>query len=105
MPMKFITRTALKRLAVLFLVLGGLILWFWWTMIRMPGTSYRGPLPPLSDEQTTLRNELRWHVENLAREIGERNVFKSAQLTAAADYIETVLASAGHTVARQTFKA
>ncbi len=71
----------------------------------MAGTSYRGPLSPLSAEQTALRDELRRHVEELAREIGERNVFKPAQLAAATAYIETTVANAGHTVARQTFKA
>ena len=71
----------------------------------MPLQSFRGPLPPLTSEQTALRDELRRHVEKLAGEIGERNVFKPANLKAAADYIQASLTSAGHEVARQSFKA
>ena len=62
--MKFVTRPALKRLAFLFLLLGVIVLWFWWAMIRMPGKSFRGPLPPLTAEQTALRDELRGHVQS-----------------------------------------
>src|SRR5262245_27868225 len=61
--MKLITRPALKRIALLFLFLSVIVLLFWWRMIRMPGKSFRGPLPPLTAEQITLRDELRRHVE------------------------------------------
>ena len=104
-PMKLITRPALKRLAFLFLLLGVLVLCFWWAMIRMPGKGFRGPLPPLTAEQTALRDELRRHVEKLAGEIGERNVYLPKKLAAAADYIESTLTNAGHLVSRQSFKA
>ena len=103
--MKFITRPALKRLAFLFLFLGFIVALFWWRMIRMPGKSFRGPLPPLTAEQTTLRDELRRHVEKLAGEIGERNVYLPKKLAAAADYIEATFSNAGHTVSRQSYVA
>ena len=35
-------------------------------MIRMPGQSHQGPLPPLTDEQRALEQELRSHVQTLA---------------------------------------
>ncbi len=59
-----------------------------WNMIRMPGKSFRGPLPPLSKDQLVLRDELAGDVHQLAGEIGERNVERYANLTAAADFIE-----------------
>ena len=103
--MKLITRPALKRLAFLFLLLGAIVLCCWWTMIRMPGESFRGPLPPLSAAQTALRDEVRRHVEKLAGAIGERNVYLPKRLAAAADYIEATLTNAGRQVSRQSFKA
>jgi len=74
-------------------------------MIRMPGKNFRGPLPVLNAEQTALRDELHRHVEKLAGEIGERNIFRAKKLAAAADYIEATLAESGHEVSRQSFKA
>lgn len=71
----------------------------------MPGKSYRGTLPPLSAAQTALRDELRRHVEQLAGEIGERNVYIPKKLNAAADYIEAALSVGSHKVSRQSFKA
>ncbi len=103
--MKFVTRSALRRLGFFFLVIGGTVLSFWWTMIRMPGNSFCGSLPPLNAEQTALRDELRRHVEKFAGEIGERNVFQPKRLNAAADYIETSLANAGYQVSRQSYEA
>ncbi len=102
--MRVITRPALIRVGILLVILGTLIFWSGCTMIRMPGKSFRGTLPPLSAEQTALRDELRRHVERLAREIGERNLFQPKKLDAAADYVESALAETGRKVSRQTFK-
>ncbi len=43
-------------------------------MFRIPGKSYHDPVPPLTDEQTALRDHLRKDVAKLAGEIGDRNV-------------------------------
>jgi hypothetical protein len=73
-------------------------------MIRMPGKSHRGPLPPLTDAEASLADLLRRHVEVLAGDIGERTVWKHEALAAAADYIEAAFAARGLThVARQTY--
>lgn len=101
--MRILTRSALKRLAILFAILGALIFWCWWSMIRMPLKSFRGPLPALTSEQSATRDALRRHVEKLASEIGERNVFKPDKLRAAADYIEGVFTNAGYKVNRQAY--
>ena len=72
-------------------------------MIRMPGQSHQGPLPPLSKEQRTLEQELHSHVQTLAGQIGERNLFHHDRLVIAADYILTTLAGAGYEVRRQPY--
>ena len=61
----------------------------------MPGKSFRGPLPPLSNEQLALRDELASDVRELAGQIGERNVERYAKLTAAADFIDRSFGAAG----------
>lgn len=73
-------------------------------MIRMPGQSHQGPLPPLTDEQRTLEQELHSHVQMLAGQIGERNIFRHDKLVMAANYIRTTLAGAGYEVKRQTYE-
>jgi Iap family predicted aminopeptidase len=73
-------------------------------MIRMPPDSFRGPLPPLTEEQRGLEQELRTHVQQLAGAIGERNLFRYKQLVAAADYLRTALASFGYAVRRHLYE-
>ncbi len=73
-------------------------------MIRMPGQSHRGPLPPLTEEQRTLEQELHSHVQTLAAQIGERNLFHHDRLVMAADYIRTTLVDAGYEVHRQPYE-
>ncbi|MDH5428155.1 MAG: M20/M25/M40 family metallo-hydrolase [Nitrospirota bacterium] len=84
-------------------ILGGALALGWHAMIQMPGESYQGPLPPATDEIRALEGELRSHVDMLAGEIGERNVFRYPQLVSAADYIEQTLSEAGYEVARQEY--
>ena len=73
-------------------------------MISMPGKSFSGPLPALTDDQIALREQLRAHVKVLASDIGERNIDNYEQLKAAADYIERSLRGFGYVqVASQTF--
>ncbi len=70
----------------------------------MPGASYEGPFPPLSEEEEALRTILKEHVHVLAGEIGERNVFREGSLDRAVDYIEAELAEYGYTVERQGYE-
>jgi len=74
-------------------------------MLKMPGKSYTGRLPPLTSAQASLREELRRDVEKLAGQIGERNIWHYQNLTAAADFLEASLAEAGCKVNRQNFQA
>lgn len=73
-------------------------------MIRMPRDTFRGPLPPLTDEQHKLERHLRTHVQQLAGVIGERNLFHYQQVVAAANYIGSTLTSAGFHAQRQRYE-
>lgn len=76
----------------------------WALMIRMPGRSFRGTPPPLTEAQVALRESLRRDVTALAGTIGERNVILIDRLNAAAAYIERELAAAGYRVVRQEYR-
>ncbi len=65
--------------------------------LNSPLTDER-PLPPLAER-------LRTHVQALAGEIGQRNVFRPRALHAAADYIRTEWHAQGHRVREQVYVA
>ncbi len=73
-------------------------------MIRMPGKSYTGPLPPLSAEELRIRETIRQDIEWLAGEIGERNIRMHANLCAAADFIQSSFEQVGYQVQRQSYQ-
>lgn len=93
----------LMLILLLILVVGGITAWL--VLMRMPGRSFRGPLPPLTEEQHALREALRRDVTKLASEIGPRNETHPRQFQAAAEFIEASLREAGLTVSRQEFLA
>ena len=68
--LSLVTRRAAIRLAVFFVVASLPLGWAYMTMIHMPGTSFRGALPRLTEVQLGLRDSLRDDVEMLAGEIG-----------------------------------
>lgn len=70
-------------------------------MTSMPGASFRGALPPLSEEEEHLARRLREHVERIARE--EHNTAFPEQLEDVARYLESTLAEMGYTVKQQMF--
>ncbi len=69
----------------------------------MPGHSFVGDLPELGPAQATLRDRLAGHVDMLAGDIGERNLYRYPSLEAAAVYIEDTLHSVGYEPALQRF--
>lgn len=71
---------------------------------RVPGSSFAGPLEPLSEEEQRLSEELKAHVLKLAGEIGERNVENPAAYRAAADYIADSFQASGYAVTRQEYQ-
>jgi len=75
-------------------------------MLRMPGRSHRGPLPPLTADQAALRDDLRRDVAALAGEIGPRCVAEAPRgLDDAAANLDAALVRAGYAPERQKFTA
>jgi Zn-dependent M28 family amino/carboxypeptidase len=87
------------RLAVVLLV----ILTAIWFVTGMPGSSWTGPLPPLTGKHQLIHDNLKRHVAVLAGRIGERNVWRPEAMAAAASYIQESLEDAGYTVNVQPF--
>jgi Zn-dependent M28 family amino/carboxypeptidase len=73
---------------VVALLFGGALFLFWWATIRMPATSFRGPVTDFSAEELALSKGLESDVRVLASDIGERNLRHPAALDAAASWIE-----------------
>nr|WP_269145418.1 M20/M25/M40 family metallo-hydrolase [Geomonas sp. RF6] len=70
----------------------------------MPGRSHKGPLPPLTEEETELAKRLRQHVTVLAKDIGERNTTHYKELQHAAAYIEKELGAQGYAVRKEPYR-
>lgn len=71
--------------------------------VLMPGDSFRGPLPIVSDVQRSVAEQLRADVETLATRIGERNAKHPAAYAAAEDFLGASLARAGYLPRWQRF--
>lgn len=63
---------------------GTILLGAWWWMLRMPGRSAEGPLPPLSEGESRLASQLHRDLQALAADIGERLTPRSPSLIASA---------------------
>jgi Zn-dependent M28 family amino/carboxypeptidase len=72
-------------------------------MIRMPGKSHSGPLPPLSPGEAEIAASVRQDVQELAGRIGIRTAFDRG-LEAAADYVESRFKESKYSVSRQVFE-
>jgi len=72
-------------------------------MFGMPGRSFHGPLPEMTEDETELRGRLESHVRALAGDIGERNVLTPNALARAEEYIRRALDGSGYQVGEQTF--
>lgn len=102
---RLISHAALKRLAILALLIGFVLLWAYRAMIAMPGASHHGPLPPLTPAQRTLADELRRDVDRLAGELGGRSLFFPRRLSQAALYLDESLSSIGYATQSYTYAA
>jgi len=90
--LKLLTRNAALRAgAILLVVAVGL-----WYMCARPRPGQRTMTPPVISADA-----LRAHVQALAGDIGERNVFRPGTLARAADYIERIWRAQGYKVVRQ----
>ena len=73
-------------------------------MIHMPGKTFQGALPALTDDEKQTVERLKKHVEKLAGEIGDRNLARPKALKLAEDYIAAEFAACGYTVQRHSFQ-
>lgn len=99
----WVTRGGLLRLAGLGAAVGMLSVWAWREMIRMPGKSLRGSLPPMTAREAAVAASLRKDVQELAGRIGIRTLLDPG-LDQAADYVESRFGEAGYKVRRQVFE-
>ena len=86
---------------IFWLILAAATAWLLWYMVAVPGASYRGALKPLTPDEKQIAGNLRKHVAAIASR--EHNVFKPAELEAAAQYLEKTLTGLGYAVATQRF--
>lgn len=75
-----------------------------YAMIGMPGQSYSGVPPSLSEEEEELSDRLMRHLDRLCVEIGERNQNEHRNLERAASYIAETFKSAGYEVEEQVYE-
>ncbi len=99
--MQIITKSALIRLAFLFLMLAIVGLWGWSTMFQMPGQSYRGSLPPLPENAIALKSALQKDLQKLSK---PRNNVQYENLNAAREFLATALTRSGYAVKQQEYK-
>lgn len=100
---RLVTRAAMRRLTILAAAVVAALLCAYFTLIRVPGESHRGPLPPLTPAQATLAAELRRDVEALAGGVGQRSIFYPARLAEAALHLQDQLRAAGYDVQEHSF--
>jgi hypothetical protein len=92
-------------LAVFLLLIAGGIAYLNSVMFDMPGRVFHGPLPPPTQDESDIADDLRGDVETLAQKIGERNIWNNDKYLAAAQYIQEQLDAEDYTVTRQSFEA
>ncbi|MCX7847578.1 MAG: M20/M25/M40 family metallo-hydrolase [bacterium] len=72
-------------------------------LVRMPGESWRRPLPPLTEVHAALAEALHRDVTYLAGELGPRHVWRPEYLAAARSFISAALSNAGLMVAHYDY--
>src|SRR5688572_18362543 len=86
----------------------GMVLWFLLggcgVKTKMPGKSFSGELPPMTEAEIEISRRLRVHVGVLGGEIGERNIWNPEALKAAAQYVEQSLSDLGLACERQEYE-
>lgn len=99
----FSSRVFLVSRMIFWLTLAAAVAWFLWFMVKVPGSSHAGPLPPLTSEEEQVAGNLRRHVAAIASR--EHNVFRPEALEAAAQYVEHAFTGAGYAVEAQRFQS
>src|SRR5262245_15948067 len=74
-----------------------------WFMTSMPGHTYADAAPTPPPTETEIRANLKRHVEQIAGEIGERNIIAYKELQRTAQYIEDAWKAQGYQVESQEY--
>jgi hypothetical protein len=95
----------MSRMIVLFIVIVVVLLTAvaYYSARQMPGRSCRGPDTCLTGADQLLLERLQGHVCTLAETVGERHLWRFANLEAAASYIDTSLTEIGYEVTAQEY--
>ena len=88
----------MKTLILVLLLVALVLAAFGWTVASMPGASYAGPLPAITEEEEELARELALDVETIGRDIGPRGTHAPEKLAEAEDYLENRLRRMGLSV-------
>ena len=91
--------TALPLLLML-ICMGGL-----YSLVNMPGSSYSGLLPPLSEQEQFTATMLRKHVYMLADHIGPRNIWRPSSMEGTVDYLNSIFSGMGYDLLQQEFRS
>ncbi len=87
-------------LLIVVIALAGLLVY----MIKMPGESFRGTLPPLDERGRELALKLERHVEALCSNPAGRHYLEKKGLAAARDYIAAQFEASGYAVGFQSYE-
>jgi len=109
-PRRFhiVSRAALKRLLILFAIILAALGYCWWSMLHMPGASYRGELPALTQPQRALADEMRSSVSVLSDaeggvgRAGNRSTFYPKRFAESALWIKNQLHAYGYEEVHET---
>jgi Zn-dependent M28 family amino/carboxypeptidase len=78
-----------------------------WKLFKtdMPGSSYSGTLPLLTDIEIEIKNRIKEHIDFLTGQIGERNIWTYKALEATAEFIESFFKNLNHKDEAQNYTA
>ncbi len=100
---RLVSRSALRRLAILFALIVAGLTHLYWAAIVMPGASFQGELPALTESQIAYSSELRSSISVLADaqggvgRVGNRSTFYPKRFASAAAWIHDQLIDYGYT--------
>lgn len=95
----------MKKFIVFVVVVVVLVGGFVWYSTDVPGTSAAAALPPLTDEEEDLRDELQAHVTRLSRDIGVRSNSDPSRVASGFMYVEDELRRTGLQIRREAIQA
>jgi hypothetical protein len=72
-------------------------------MLKIPGHSFAGTLPPLTSQQLEITGHIQQYIQHIAGVIGERNLWRYENLQATANYIRRIFIAQGYQPENQQY--